>query len=144
LHQDLGEKLQQIGREFGVTTGRKRRCGWLDLVVVKYSHMINHFTSLALMKLDILDTFDEIKVGVDYKLAGKSLPSFPADQSILKNVDVEYMTFPGWKQSIEHCSAFEELPVNAQYYVKTIEKYLGVRIQWIGVGPSREQIIQVF
>ena len=102
--------------------------------------------SLAVMKLDILDTFDEIKIAVDYKIDGKSLPSFPgqltkiavmvctililsiaADQCILKNVDVEYVTFPGWKQSTEQCSTFDELPVNAQAYVKKIEDYLGVQ-----------------
>ncbi|XP_062502709.1 adenylosuccinate synthetase isozyme 1 A-like [Corticium candelabrum] len=141
---EVGDKLQRIGREVGVTTGRKRRCGWLDLVVVKYSHMINNYTSLAVMKVDILDTFDEVKVAVGYKLAGKVLPSFPADQHILKDVEVDYVTMPGWKQSTEQCRTFEELPVNAQAYLKKIESITGVPVQFVGVGPSREQIIQIF
>ena len=141
-----GERLQSIGAEYGVTTGRKRRCGWLDVVVLKYSHMINGYTSLNLTKLDVLDTFDEIKIGVKYRLKddGTELESFPADLSVLERVQVEYETLPGWKQPITECRKWSELPRNCQLYVKRIEELLGVRIQWIGVGASRDAMIKLF
>jgi adenylosuccinate synthase len=123
---DIGEYLQTVGHEYGVTTGRKRRCGWLDLVVMKYSTMINGYTSLNLTKLDILDGMETIKVGVNYKLDGKSLDSFPADLNVLERIEVEYIEVPGWKEDISNCRKFEELPVNAQQYVQLIEKELGV------------------
>ena len=94
---NIGETLQRVGHEFGVTTGRKRRCGWLDLVMLKYSYMINHFTSIAITKLDILDNFEEIKIGIGYIHKGKKFSSFPASLEILDGVEVEYLTLPGWK-----------------------------------------------
>lgn len=139
-----GEKLQQIGAEFGVTTGRKRRCGWLDLVVVKYTHMVNNLTSLMITKLDVLDSFDEIPVCVGYTYQGKSLAAFPADMSVLTNVQCEYVVLPGWNTSIAHCRTFEDLPANAQKYLRFIEDYLEVPIQWVGVGPERDATVRVF
>ena len=96
----VGETLQDVGAEYGVTTGRKRRCGWLDLVVLKYSNLINGYTSLNITKLDVLDKFKEIEVGVAYKLNGKELPSFPEDLIDLAKVEVVYKKFPGWEQDI--------------------------------------------
>jgi adenylosuccinate synthase len=119
--------LQTVGAEFGVTTGRKRRCGWLDVVVLRYSNMINQYTSLNLTKLDVLDEMDEIKIGVRYLVDGKPLDSFPADLSLLQQVTVEYETLPGWKKSIQTCRRFEDLPVNAQKYVRRIEELLKVK-----------------
>ncbi|CAO3694174.1 unnamed protein product [Umbelopsis ramanniana] len=138
---DIGEYLQSVGHEYGVTTGRKRRCGWLDLVVMKYSNMINGYTSLNLTKLDILDQLDTIKIGVDYKLDGKPIESFPADLNVLERIEVEYIEVPGWKQDISQCRKYEDLPVNAQKYVELIEKELGVPVEWIGVGVSRDAMI---
>ncbi len=92
--------MQSVGQEVGTTTGRKRRCGWLDLVVLKYSHMINGYTSLNLTKLDVLDQLEEIKIGVAYNYNGVVLDSFPADLSILSQVEVVYETLPGWKADI--------------------------------------------
>lgn len=123
---EIGEYLQDVGHEYGVTTGRKRRCGWLDLVVMKYSTMINGYTSLNLTKLDILDDIETIKIGVNYVLNGKKLDSFPADLNVLDQIEVEYIEVPGWKQDISKCRKFEDLPVNAQKYVEFIEKELGV------------------
>ncbi|KAG8523460.1 Adenylosuccinate synthetase isozyme 2 [Galemys pyrenaicus] len=123
---EIGELLQTRGREFGVTTGRKRRCGWLDLVLLKYAHMINGFTALALTKLDILDMFKEIKVGVAYKLDDKIIPHFPANQEVLNKVEVQYKTLPGWKTDISNARTFKELPVNAQNYVRFIEDELKI------------------
>ncbi|KAL4679159.1 hypothetical protein H8959_008809 [Pygathrix nigripes] len=141
---EIGELLQTRGREFGVTTGRKRRCGWLDLVLLKYAHMINGFTALALTKLDILDMFTEIKVGVAYKLDGEIIPHIPANQEVLNKVEVQYKTLPGWKTDISNARAFKELPVNAQNYVCFVEDELQIPVKWIGVGKSRESMIQLF
>ncbi|CAB1338421.1 unnamed protein product [Coregonus sp. 'balchen'] len=141
---DIGELLQTRGKEVGVTTGRKRRCGWLDLVLIKYAHMINGFTALALTKLDILDVLPEIKVGVSYSVDGENIPHFPANQEVLQSVEVQYDTLPGWNSDTSATRTFNELPENAQKYVRYIEKHLGVPVKWIGVGKSRESMIQIF
>ncbi|XP_078516616.1 adenylosuccinate synthetase isozyme 2-like isoform X1 [Lissotriton helveticus] len=140
----IGDLLQSHGREFGVTTGRKRRCGWLDLVLVRYAHMINGFSAIALTKLDILDGLEDIKVGVEYCLNGKKIPYFPANQEVLNKVDVDYTTLPGWKCSTVDARSFSDLPANAQKYIRFIEEYLQVPVKWIGVGKSRESIIKLF
>ncbi|XP_028579978.1 adenylosuccinate synthetase isozyme 2 isoform X2 [Podarcis muralis] len=140
----IGELLQTRGKEVGVTTGRKRRCGWLDLVLLRYAHMINGFTALALTKLDILDVFPEIKVGVAYRINDKIIPHFPANQEVLNKVEVQYETLPGWNTDISNARTFDELPVNAQNYVRFIEMELGIPVKWIGVGKSRESMIQLF
>lgn len=139
---EVGETLQDVGAEYGVTTGRKRRCGWLDLVVLKYSNAINGYTSLNITKLDVLDKFKEIEVGVAYKLNGKELPSFPEDLIDLAKVEVVYKKFPGWEQDITGITKYEDLPENAKNYLKFIEEYLGVPIQWVGTGPARESMLE--
>ncbi|KAL8184268.1 UNVERIFIED_CONTAM: hypothetical protein K2H54_011278 [Gekko kuhli] len=141
---EIGELLQSRGHEFGVTTGRRRRCGWLDLVLVKYAHMINGFSAVAVTKLDILDTFEEIKIGVEYQLDEKRIPYFPANQELLNKVTVEYKTLPGWQCSTEEARSFSDLPPPAQGYIRFIEDYLGVPVKWIGVGKSRTSIIKLF
>lgn len=109
---EWGEKLQTIGREFGVTTGRKRRCGWLDLNVVKYSVDVNSYTAINLTKLDILDDFPEIKVAISYRhpVTKEKIEGFPADLNLLEKVEVDYATFKGWLEPIGHCRSFSELP----------------------------------
>lgn len=144
--EDLGEvgsKLQEIGREFGVTTGRRRRCGWLDLVVVKYSAAINHYTSLNVTKLDILDTFPTIKVATAYldPNTGEELESFPANLESLANVKVKYEELQGWEKPITGAKSFYDLPKNARAYVEFIENFVGIKVQYIGVGPGRESMI---
>ncbi|XP_040830922.1 adenylosuccinate synthetase isozyme 1 isoform X1 [Ochotona curzoniae] len=141
---ETGDLLQTRGHEWGVTTGRKRRCGWLDLVILRYAHMVNGFTALALTKLDILDTLGEIKVGVAYKLNGKRIPYFPANQETLQKVEVEYETLPGWKTDTTGARRWEDLPPQAQNYVRFVENHVGVAVKWVGVGKSRESIIQLF
>jgi len=138
-----GEKLQKIGHEVGVSTGRPRRCGWLDLVVVKYSHAINHYTALNLTKLDILDTFPVIKVAVAYKdpKTGEEIPSFPADQKLLESAEVVYKEFEGWNKSTTSVTSYYGLPVKAREYIEFIEEFVGVKIGWIGTGPKREDMI---
>uniref|UniRef100_A0A4W3JT38 Adenylosuccinate synthetase n=2 Tax=Callorhinchus milii TaxID=7868 RepID=A0A4W3JT38_CALMI len=123
---ETGELLQSRGCEVGVTTGRKRRCGWLDLVLLKYAHMINGFTALALTKLDILDVFQELKIGIAYKVDGNVIPHFPANQEVLNKVEVQYVSVPGWSTSTASARTFEDLPVNAQNYVRFVEEYVGV------------------
>jgi len=138
---EVGEKLQQVGKEFGVTTGRKRRCGWLDLVVVKYSHEVNGYTALNLTKLDILDDFDEIKVATQYSYDGQQLESFPANGKTLEGVHVHYETLPGWKKSTFGVKSYYDLPVNARKYVEFIEKFTGVKVKYIGTGPARDHMV---
>lgn len=141
---ELEAKLRKIGDEFGTTTGRPRRCGWLDLVVVLYSTLINGYTCLNITKLDCLRGFEELKIGVAYKYEGKELPkgSMPSDLRILSNVEVVYETFPGFDEDISKCKAFDQLPVNAQKYLNRIEEILNVPIRWIGVGANREDTIE--
>ncbi|KAM0787603.1 hypothetical protein ACM66B_003671 [Microbotryomycetes sp. NB124-2] len=140
---DVGVHLQEVGAEYGTTTGRRRRCGWLDLVVMKYSNLINGYSSLNLTKLDVLDQLETIKVGVAYHLNGKPLESyFPADLDQLAQVEVQYVELPGWKQSIENVTKFEDLPENCRKYVEFIEQFLGVKVGWIGTGPARDSMIK--
>lgn len=109
---EWGEKLQTVGKEFGVTTGRRRRCGWLDLNVVKYSVQVNSYTAINLTKLDILDGFPQIRMAVSYRhpVTKEKIEGFPADLNLLKNVEVDWVTFKGWEQPIGHCRSFSELP----------------------------------
>ncbi|PVU96617.1 hypothetical protein BB559_002313 [Furculomyces boomerangus] len=143
LLDTVGQKLQKEGAEFGVTTGRPRRCGWLDLVILRYSCMVNGYTSLNLTKLDVLDTFDEIKIACSYTVDGKELTTFPADLNLLEKATVNYKTFKGWNTSIANCKKFEDLPPNCQEYVLFIQNSLGVHIEWIGVGVGREDMIHI-
>ncbi|KAF2719811.1 Adenylosuccinate synthetase [Polychaeton citri CBS 116435] len=138
---EFGDKLQEVGREFGVTTGRRRRCGWLDLVVAKFSNSINWYDAINLTKLDVLDDFDEIKVATAYKYQGQTLTSFPADLSVLDNMEVLYDTLPGWKSNTVGLKSWDELPEKAKQYVEYIEKFIDVKIKYIGTGPGRESMI---
>ncbi|KAF7356420.1 Adenylosuccinate synthetase [Mycena venus] len=137
-----GEHLQRVGREFGVTTGRMRRCGWLDLVVLRHSCLINGYDALNLTKLDVLDGLREIQVAVAYKdKDGAPLPGFPADLGVLAAVEVEYVTLPGWETSIAHVRRYEDLPEKCRAYVEFIEDFLKVPVEWIGVGPERDAML---
>lgn len=144
LHDDTGNALQALGCEIGVTTKRKRRCGWLDCVLLNYTNMLNDYTALALTKLDVLSTLDEIKIGKAYTLDGKILDSPPTNANKLSRVEVVYDTLKGWKQDISKIRKFDDLPKQAQEYVRYIENFVGVPIKWIGVGQERDAIIQLF
>lgn len=141
---EIGKAMRDRGHEYGVTTGRPRRCGWLDTVLLRYTNMINGFTALVLTKLDILDMFDEIKIGIAYKQGGNILSSFPANQDALQNVEIEYITLPGWNFDTSKCRQFDELPPNAQAYVLKCEELIDAPIKWVGVGQSRDSIITRF
>lgn len=143
LDNDLGMHLQTKGHEFGVTTGRPRRCGWLDMVMLRYSHLINGFTGIAITKLDILDGLKEVKIGVAYVKGGVELDYFPCTQEEFADVTCNYITMPGWSESTVNVRQFADLPRPAQDYVKTIEALLSVPVRWIGVGQSRDSIIEM-
>ena len=144
LHDDTGIALQKLGQEVGVTTKRRRRCGWLDCVLLNYTNMLNDYTALALTKLDVLSTLDEIKIGTAYSLDGKILDSPPTNANKLSRVEVIYETLKGWKKDISGIRKFEDLPIEAQDYVRFIEKFVEVPVKWIGVGQERDAIIHVF
>jgi len=137
-----GEKIRKIGHEFGTTTGRPRRCGWLDMIQLKYTQMLNRMTDIAITKLDVLSGFSELKIGVKYFVGDKELSSMPAHVKDLSRVKVEYITMPGWKEDISGVRTYKDLPLNARKYVETIERLLEVPVTWIGVGPGREAIIE--
>ncbi|KAH8724568.1 Adenylosuccinate synthetase [Phaeosphaeriaceae sp. PMI808] len=138
---EFGEKLQSVGHEVGVTTGRKRRCGWLDLVVVKHSHACNDYTAINLTKLDVLDDFDELKIATSYSIDGKVLEGFPSNPDNLAQVEVQYETLPGWKKPTTGAKSYMDLPLAARKYVEYIENFIGVKVKWIGVGPARDHMI---
>lgn len=138
---ELGEKLQSVGHEVGVTTGRKRRCGWLDLVVVKHSHACNDYTAINLTKLDVLDDFDELKIATSYSYQGQKLEGFPASTDMLAQVEVEYHTMPGWKKPTTGAKSYYDLPVAARNYIEYIENFIGVKVKWVGVGPARDHMV---
>jgi len=140
LDNELGEKMRTTGGEFGSTTGRPRRCGWFDAPASKYSVMINGMTSINLTKLDVLDDFETIKIATKYFYKGRELESFPASLEILSNVEVVYEEMPGWKQSTSSARKISDLPKNAQNYAARIEELLGMPIEFIGVGQSREEM----
>jgi len=143
LLDEDGESLRKIGAEFGATTGRPRRCGWLDTALVRYSAMINGITSVALTKLDVLSQFDEIKVCVSYELDNKPLKYFPTDVDRLSKVKPVYKTLPGWKQDISDCLSYDKLPQATKDYLKFISDEAGIKIDIISVGPQRLQTFYV-
>lgn len=141
LTEATGESLRAIGHEFGATTGRPRRCGWLDMVSLKYSMMVNGISEIALTKLDVLDSFDEIKICVAYKKDGKVLKSFPTDVQTLENIEPVYKSYKGWKETITGVKTWNKLPKRTRDYVETIEKLSGVKVSIVSVGARRDQTI---
>ena len=138
LEDATGELLRAEGHEFGATTGRSRRCGWLDVPALRYSIMVNGISEIALTKLDVLGALDELKICTGYTLDGKTLKSFPADAQTLSRVTCEYVTLPGWRSSLDGIMAFADLPQAAQEYVNTIEQLLATRVVWVSTSPNRE------
>ncbi len=139
LLDEEGESLRKIGAEYGATTGRPRRCGWFDAFLVRYSAMINGIDSVAVTKLDVLGSFDEIKVCVGYELNGRQIKSFPTDVERLSGVNPVYETLPGWKTDISECLSYSDLPVNTKNYLNFIAEKSGIKIKIISVGPKRQQ-----
>lgn len=145
LTDDIGEKIRNIGHEFGTTTGRPRRTGWFDAVVAKYGVLVSGLTSMAVTKLDVFDTFDEIKVCVAYKdkRTGEIFDYYPTNVNIHEFLEPVYESHQGWKTDITGMKSYDELPDNAKKYLKRLEELMGVKISIISVGPGRDQTIFV-
>jgi len=138
---EMGEKLRVAGGEFGATTGRPRRCGWFDCPALRRSLQLGAITRLALMKLDVLDDLDEIKVCTHYIYKGKKLSILPFGLEHTNDVECVYESFPGWKTNISKCRTFEELPANAKSYVRALESLCSVHMDLISIGPDRKETI---
>ncbi len=141
LHDATGEKLRARGHEFGAVTGRPRRCGWLDLPLLRYAAMINGISWLVVTKLDVLDELKQVPVCTSYKINGKTTAEIPAQASDYEKIEPVYTTLPGWEKSTEGISSMEKLPPQARAYLEFIEKEAGARIGMVSTGPDREQTI---
>ena len=141
LLDETGLQLRAQGYEYGTTTGRPRRCGWIDIPQLRYSALLNGFTHINLTKVDVLTGFKEIKIGTDYIYQGEVIDGMPASLDIYSDVKVRYETMPGWTEDISNAKTFSDLPINCQAYILRIEEAIGVPIKWIGVGPGRLNMI---
>jgi adenylosuccinate synthase len=142
LHDDMGEFLRKAGAEFGTTTGRPRRCGWIDTVVGRYATRINGVTDFVVTKLDVLTGLDQVPVCVAYDVGGVRFDEMPMSQSDFHHAKPIYENLPGWSEDITTCRSFEDLPVNARSYILRVEELIGARVSSIGVGPGRDEIIE--
>ena len=142
LDDDMGEFLRKTGAEYGVTTGRPRRCGWLDVVIGRYAQRINGVTDFVITKLDILTGLEKVPVCVAYDVDGVRHDEMPVNQTDFHHARPIYEELDGWWEDISLCRTFEELPENAQRYVLRVEELIGARVSAIGVGPGRDEIIQ--
>ncbi len=145
LLDETGEKIRTIGGEFGTTTGRPRRCGWFDAVLSRYCVLVGGLTEMAITKLDVFDTFDELKVCVAYKdkRDGKVYKDYPTNINMHKYLEPVYETYKGWKTDITKSKKMEDLPENAKAYLKKLEELVGIPIKIVSVGPDREQTIML-
>ncbi|NUM82299.1 adenylosuccinate synthase [bacterium] len=140
--EPFGSKIRELGGEYGSVTGRPRRCGWLDLVQLKYATFVNGIDELAITKLDVLDTIDELKVCIGYKLDGKAIDYFVTDGRVLDKIEPVYQSIPGWKANTSKIKKFADLPKKAQEYLRYIESFLdGPKIKIISVGQDREETL---
>lgn len=141
LLDEAGERLREVGGEYGTTTGRPRRCGWYDAVVARYATRINSLTDIVVTKLDVLTGIEQIPVCVAYEIDGARVEDMPENQSDMHHAKPIYEYLPGWVEDISHCREFADLPANAQAYIMRLEELSGCRISSIGVGPERAQTI---
>lgn len=138
-----GDQLRERGHEYGTTTGRPRRCGWFDAVAGRYVVRLNDIRGVALTLLDVLDQFEVLRVCTGYEVAGALLPAPPAREDIWRRITPVYEEMPGWMEDTTHCRLVSELPDNARRYVARIEQLLGAEIRLVGVGPEREQLVDM-
>jgi adenylosuccinate synthase len=143
LHDEVGDRMIELGGEYGTVTGRRRRCGWLDLLALRYAARVNSLTALFLTKMDILSAFDTIKVAIGYQSAEGSFEEFPAQQSILYHCEPVYEELPGWRVDISEARRFQDLPHEARAYVEYVADVVGVPVGWVSVGPERSQLVTV-
>ncbi|WP_373600142.1 adenylosuccinate synthase [Paraclostridium bifermentans] len=141
LHDETGDRIRTQGREFGTTTGRARRCGWFDAVIVRYAARVNGLTSISLMLLDVLTGFDTVKICTSYKMGDKILKEFPASLEDLAKCEPIYEELEGWTEDLTGMETYEEFPENAKKYIAKIEELVGVSVDMVSVGPNRAQTI---
>jgi adenylosuccinate synthase len=141
VHGELGDRIVDIGHEFGTVTGRRRRPGWLDLVMLRHAARVNSLTDIALTKLDVLDDFDTIRVCVGYQLEGRELQGFPDDAETLARVECVYVDIPGWKQSLRACRREADLPREVLSLLSLVEQHTKVPVSVVGVGPERDDVV---
>jgi adenylosuccinate synthase len=142
LEDELGDQLREAGHEFGTTTGRARRVGWIDLVALRYAARLNSLSALAITKLDVLSGLDPIRVCTSYRSAeGAELTRFPFHQTVLHHASPEYQDLPGWSEEVSTARSEDDLPETAREYLRFISDYVGVPVVMVGVGPSRDQVI---
>ena len=141
VHGELGDRIVDIGHEFGTVTGRRRRPGWLDLVMLRHAVRVNSLTDIALTKLDVLDDFDTIRVCVGYQLEGRELQGFPDDAETLTRVECVYVDIPGWKQSLRACRREADLPREVLLLLSLVEQHTKVPVSVVGVGPERDDVV---
>jgi adenylosuccinate synthase len=142
LHDSVGERLRSVGAEFGATTGRPRRCGWLDALVLRYAARVNGLSGLAMTKLDVLTGFEKILVAIAYKLPnGKTVSEFPSDPELLERAQPIYEELPGWKEPLGDQREYDELPENTRRYIERVEQLVGVETIAVSVGAERAQTI---
>ena len=142
LRDPIGERLREKGREYGATTGRPRRCGWLDCVLLRRAARINGATHIVLTKPDVLGGIDPVQICTSYEIDGKRTQEFPSDTSVLNRAKPIYEAVPGWSEDISACTSWDDLPANARAYFKRIEELVGVPVATVSVGPGREQTIE--
>jgi len=142
LNDAVGEELRKVGNEFGATTGRPRRCGWIDLVALKFACMINGVTKIVMTKADVLDAFEELQVCTAYNIDGNNTQEVPYQMTGI-NLDPVYKKFKGWKTDSSALKNEKDLPAAMQQYVEFINQYLGVDVNYISNGPGRDQIVSL-
>lgn len=143
IENEVGERLRQTGQEFGATTGRSRRCGWLDLVALKYAIRLNGITNLALMKLDVLSGFDRVQVCTAYELDGERITEYPVSPGDLARCKPVYESLPGWKEDLTRARSLKDLPRPAQDYIQFISSNVAIPIDVVSVGPGRDQTLWI-
>ena len=142
LHDDMGERIVEAGHEYGTTTGRRRRAGWMDLIALRYAVRLNRMDSLAITKLDVLSGLGPLRVAVRYRSReGAVLDSFPYHQTILHGATPEYEELPGFDADLGDCKTAADLPVEARDYLGFISEFVGVPVRLVGVGPARDQVV---
>jgi len=142
LHDSIGDTMIELGGEYGTVTGRRRRCGWLDLPALRYAVRVNSLTKIFLTKLDILSAFDTIRVATGYRAGDETYSEFPAQQSVLYNCEPVYEELSGWGEDITGVRELADLPKEARAYIEYVEDAVGVHIRWVSVGPERSQLVE--
>jgi len=143
LRDEVGDRMIELGGEYGTVTGRRRRCGWLDLLALRYAVRVNSLTRIFLTKMDILSAFETIKVASGYRVGSETHTEFPAQQSVLYNCEPIYDEMPGWGEDISSARLLDDLPKAARAYIEYIEKAVEVPVGWVSVGPERTQLVEM-